>query len=107
MPSYQVNDGSENYGRNGSYNNYGYRQESNSGTAMRERDLDKPPAYNGKHLFIVHSKGNSARSHMCILLVSHYSLILRNKKHCRKFEYNDIDYNLKKLFQYLASNNQY
>ena len=54
MPSYQVNDGSDNYGRNGSYNNYGYRQESNSGTAMRERDLDKPPAYNGKHLFIVH-----------------------------------------------------
>ena len=54
-----------------------------------------------------YSKGNSARSHMCILLVSHYSLILRNKKHCRKFEYNNIDYNLKKLFQYVASNNQY
>ena len=52
MPSYQVNDGSDNYGRNGSYNNYGYRQESNSGTAMRERDLDKPPAYNGNKSFI-------------------------------------------------------
>ena len=51
MPSYQVNDGSENYGRNGSYNNYGYRQETSSGTAMRERDLDKPPAYNGNHQF--------------------------------------------------------
>ena len=48
MPSYQVNDGSESYGRNGSYNNYGYRQETSGGTAMRERDLDKPPAYNGK-----------------------------------------------------------
>ena len=55
----------------------------------------------------IHSKGNSAGSHMCILLISHYSLILRNKKHCRKFKYNNIDYNLKKLFQYLASNNQY
>ena len=40
MPSYQVNDGSESYGRNGSYNNYGYRQETSGGTAMRERDLD-------------------------------------------------------------------
>ena len=49
MPSYQVNDGSDNYGRNGSYNNYGYRQESSGGTAMRERDLDKPPAYNGNY----------------------------------------------------------
>ena len=49
MPSYQVNDGSESYGRNGSYNNYGYRQETSGGTAMRERDLDKPPAYNGNY----------------------------------------------------------
>ena len=55
MPSYQVNDGSENYGRTGSYNNYGYRQESSGGTAMRERDLDKPPAYNGNKSFIYNS----------------------------------------------------
>ena len=50
MPSYQVNDGNDNYGRNGSYNNYGYRQESSGGVAMtREKDRDRPPAYNGNH----------------------------------------------------------
>ena len=51
MPSYQVNDGNDNYGRNGSYNNYGYRQESSGGVAMtREKDRDRPPAYNGMYM---------------------------------------------------------
>ena len=53
MPSYQVNDGSENYGRNGSYNNYGYRQDVNSGVQMTI-ERDKPPAYNGNDLHFLY-----------------------------------------------------
>ena len=78
MPSYQVNDGSESYGRNGSYNNYGYRQESSAGTAMRERDLDKPPAYNGNyHLSMVdminqtNFRANLLRIHRLYLFSGH------------------------------------
>ena len=51
MPSYQVNDGSDNYGRTGSYNNYGYRQEGSAGVPMT-RERDKPPAYNGNDLHL-------------------------------------------------------
>ena len=53
MPSYQVNDGSENYGRNGSYNNYGYGQDVNGGVPMTI-ERDKPPAYNGNDLYLLY-----------------------------------------------------
>ena len=53
------------------------------------------------------SIGNSADAHMWEVLTYMHtfsdSLILWKKKHCRKFEYSNINYNLKELVQYFHS----